>query len=98
MAASWEAIFALLLSMVIGVVGYLVRRTVFAEIDQIRKDLKILQDVKVDTNLYTARHADLKEDLQELKDLATLNGQLIQKMVVDLAVVKTKVNGAPESK
>lgn len=93
LASSYEAVFALLPPIAIAVVGYLVKRTIFSELDALKKEVQSMQLSKVDAVSCNNKHSDLKDDLRELKDMAKVNGDMMQKMAIDLAVVKTKING-----
>lgn len=86
----------------LGVIGYLIKRSVFTEIDTLREDfnslvlevrdnMKDLSDSKVGVELCLQVHKNLNDNLAYIKTTLDENAKTLQKMQVDLAVVKTEI-------
>jgi len=82
------SIITLAMSCLLGIIAYLIKRSVFNEIDLIRNDMEKIRLSKVDIAMCMQAHLGIKEDLTEIKVIAKDNSISLQQITIDVAVLK----------
>lgn len=81
----------IIVSTLICIIGYLVKRSIFKEIDELKQEVKNLDIVKVSQAVYNSEMKNVNGHLEDIKRILGDNSKSLQKMEVDVAVVKSKV-------
>jgi len=84
---------AIIVTVLTLIIGYLIKRAIFGEIDSIRKDLEKMEAGKAGVELCIQTHKALNQTLIDLKRVHEKNGEILQKVQIDVAVVKARLNG-----
>lgn len=82
---------AVVLTTLVSLISYLAKRAIFLELDQIKMELKDMENSKAGVDLCIATHKALNETLKEIKISLSRNSDTLQSMQIDVAVVKTKL-------
>lgn len=92
------SLIAIVFSCLLGLFGYLLKRSIFGEndlmrkeIESLRKELREMDAVKSNVDLCIRTHQAISENLSEIRKGLTENSKTLQQVQIDLAVVKTKI-------
>jgi hypothetical protein len=81
------SVFSGVITILLATIGYLVRRSIFGELDALKKEL----GEKVDAQIFHQSQETITETLKDIKETLRKNGDTLQDMKVDVAVVKARI-------
>jgi hypothetical protein len=82
------SIVSVIITILLGIIGYLVKRAVFGAIDDLKKKVEANMTGKVGVELCIKTHQMLTEILDDVKETLKENGKTLQQVAIDIAVLK----------
>ena len=76
----------ILMAITIAVVGYLMRRAIFGEIDQVKSQIK----EKTSKEWCQFAMSNIEDDIREIKEITTKGNETLTQIATDVAVLKSK--------